>query len=295
MKKTRLLFFNLLALAFGLCFLSCGNLTGSAESEDNNNTIEIDDKEDEEAAALLAEKKAVYAKFSGTTWEVTYKDWYTAPLNIGDKIVFTDTSVTIAETKYTINLDTDLYYGSELNDDEIITASLDEIIYVKNNSLEFILSVDEDYHAGSKYGFGMFYDTPTQEPNGTVYDSWAVTIESVSSLSGSSVDSSLLGTYTFNNATEIQSNGSITLNSDNSWSYSGTKSTAVAKSWSVSGSSLTLNWTSNGYDISETFTVSVSGNTATWTSTNTGVSTWFQYLFGYTQSLSMDFSFTASE
>ena len=105
--------------------------------------------------------------------------------------------------------------------------------------------------------------------------------------------SAFLGSYSYNDASGSESNGSITLNDDGTWTYEGGKSgTAFSDcTWTSGSGSVTLNWNTAGNPVSETFSVSGSGNSSTWTTGNTGVSLLFSGLFGV-MSLSMTFNYT---
>ena len=103
-------------------------------------------------------------------------------------------------------------------------------------------------------------------------------------------DCTIIGTYSFTNATPPQMNGSITLSNGN-WSYSGEKSSPAASNgtYTVSKNEITVNWNASGYEVSETFTITESGSNSTWKSKNTVTSTFFSMLFGVT-SLEMNFT-----
>ncbi len=106
------------------------------------------------------------------------------------------------------------------------------------------------------------------------------------------------GTYSFSNATGSQVNGSITLNSNGTWSYSGSKTTLTPGTYSVSNNELTLNWTSKTgnytLDRTDTFMVSVSGSEATLSSKGSGISAFFSDFFGVTSTMTLTLSYSSN-
>lgn len=97
------------------------------------------------------------------------------------------------------------------------------------------------------------------------------------------------GTYSFNNATGSQTNGTITL-SDGSFTYSGGRSLAPSNgTYTVSGSDITFSWTANGYSVSTTVTVSKDGSSVTLSSSEV---LFFSTFFGSTAQSGGKYSLT---
>lgn len=93
--------------------------------------------------------------------------------------------------------------------------------------------------------------------------------------------SSVTGTYSFNNATGSQVNGSFTLSSDGNWTYSGTKTKCPQNgTYSISGNTITFNWTYGGSNWTDSFTISENGSNVTFNCTNTSNSLFLNTLFG---------------
>ena len=275
--KSKTLVFSLLAATFSFSLVAC---TQPYESLEPAEPVEEGPTEEE---LLLAALKAEYAKVSGKTYEIQ-QEWDLGTgigLKVGDRFSFTDTKVIIGDKEYAINLDTDLEVcgrtvGGELAD---LCINLDGIVYRVTTSW-----VDEDYDSIliSIYGAYANYEGHLVDP---------------SSESSGSEASELEGTYSFNTAFGSQVAGSITLNSDLTWSYSGPKSTLTPTTYSVNGDKLTLNWSSNTYgntyERTDTLTVEINGEEATLTSTDSTLSAFFSDFFGVATTTTLTLAFSA--
>lgn len=263
-------------LTFIFIFAGCTQPASSSSSDDDNSY--------NYSPAQIAELKGYYSKLIGTTWENEQlnNQYALYPKNVLT-ISFADDSVTINNVRYAINQNTDLYFNDKVTD-EILKE--DEISV-------FFLKINNNF-----YGFRNYLlDNSSYNDNYMDIDSvlngnfCSETLIPSTGGGGSGNNNTIAGSYSFNNATGSQSNGTITL-SDGNWTYSGSKSNPAASSgtYTVNGSKITVSWTASGYNNSETFTVTTSGSSSTWKSENTGVSLLFSMLFG-TTSLEMTFNF----
>ena len=277
MKKTHF-FTAFCGLLAALSFVSCNNETDSG-----------DDTEKEVVVDTTAEKIALYNKLVGTSWKD--KDTKDAFENYRT-LSFSDTAVTINGTVYPLNLKSDLYYYSEIENAAQATGISAEDA---DHALPLYIYVTGRYIGCDNYTFDTparnylgLWITDSSSYTGLDYTSYKqVTSSSDSSSSGSgsgsgsstSTTSSVNGTYTYT-ATGTAQSGSLTLK-DGTWSYSGDKTALSVKSgsYTVSGSKITVSWSSNGYDSTETFTISNSGSQSTWTSENESVSVFFVTIF----------------
>lgn len=277
MKRTLVMVLGLLSLfSFAACNMDSGDDSGSEETEVNNET--------------LAEKKALYARIVGTSWE----NWFYDPDNNNNKvgiieISFAEDSVTIDGTQISLNQNKDLYFYDEL--DKNLLRIKDSVLHIKLGEKVLCLSgylIDSNYPYNDKM-FTIYQNYKLNNEDLYVHDDFKL-ISSSGKTSGNSA-SELNGTYAFNSASGNQSKGSITLK-DGAWSYSGGKSNVAASSgtYTVNGSEITMKWTATT-ELEETFTVSSSGSSSTWISEESGVSTFFSMLFGVTSAkMTFDYS-----
>lgn len=256
-------------LSFIFILAGCTQPASSSSSDDDNSY--------NYSPAQIAELKGYYSKLIGTSWE--------NPDEVKENILtlsFADDSVTINNVRYTFNQNTDLYFNDKVTDE-----------ILKNSTVTFFIKINNNFYGFTKY----LFDNNSYNDNQLGVDSvkngkYCYESLKLSSTGGGSGNNNIIaGSYSFNNATGSQSNGTITLSNGN-WSYSGSKSNPAASSgtYTVNGSKITVSWTASGYNNSETFTVTTSGSSSTWKSENTGVSLLFSMLFG-TTSLEMTFIF----
>lgn len=278
MKKCLFALVGLLSL-FG--FIACNMNDDGNENGTETKTIG--------KAENLQTKKELYAKYIGTSWKIDdWSAWIDTEIS---NISFTENSVTLNNVEYSINQNTDLFLADELND-YYCENNESEKIFASN---ELYIKLDDDcYHFIHPAGFdNKIYSGFYEQTDGT----WVKKTNRynlVSSSSGGSTETSTItGSYSFNNSTGSQQNGTITLK-DGNWSYSGDKSNPAVSSgtYSVNGSKVTLNWTAASNNISETFTISTSDNSSTWTSEYSGTSLLFSMLFGV---VNTEMTFTYSE
>lgn len=196
------------------------------------------------------EAKALYNACLGSWKEINHYDF-----SEFDTVILANDSVTLGTIKYTINQDTDLiksqdYDGPVCEYNEYFKEG-DYIgqIYLKLS--DRLLSFEKDNYGDLFIACNLYKD-------------YRRSSFQIISNSGSEGDtSSVNGTYSFNNATGTQKNGSITLSAGN-WTYSGSKTNAPSGgTYTVSGADITFSWTANGYSVSTTVTVSKSGSSVT--------------------------------
>ena len=268
MKKTLMVF---AALMTAFLMISCQNETTS-----ENNT--------EEKKDTTAEKVAIYNNLVGTSWENEFK----GKDNIYGKafvqtVSFSDDAITINEEKYSINKYTDLFFYSDFSTDDIEKFNIR-----KGESTHFIVCLNGVYYTFSDelFAIGNYREeVEVMYPSSSYSNGWMrVFLKLVSSSDDSAGDSSVVassvnGTYSYT-ATGTAQSGSLTLK-DGTWSYSGDKTALSVKSgtYTVSGSKITVYWSTQGYDNTETFTISNSGSESTWTSENDSVSLFFTTIF----------------
>lgn len=278
MKKCLFALVGLLSL-FG--FIACNMNDDGNENGTETKTIG--------KAENLQKKKERYKKdYLGTSWKI--RDGQTNETGIST-ISFTENSVTLDNVEYSINQDTDLYLSDELNDYYCESTESKNIF---GNFYEiYIKLVDDCYYC---FEYNSVLDRITagfyKQTNGTWIRKDNKYTRVSSSESGNS-ETTYTGSYSFNNSTGSQQNGTITLK-DGNWSYSGDKSNPAVSSgtYSVNGSKVTLNWTAASNNVSETFTISTSDNSSTWTSEYSGTSLLFSMLFGV---VNTEMTFTYSE
>ena len=259
-----------LALFAAASFVSCANDSGTDGNQDVKDTT--------------AEKKALYAKISGTSWKTIYED------DIYKTILFSDTSIAINGTSYSIDLSKDLYFDTELSKKNNIPTGGDLYVYVNDSYLAIVLRPIKSRPEGEDLGVYYYY-------NGKEEASYYKLISSGSDSGGSESTSSVNGKYSYE-ATGSAISGAFTL-SDGSWSYSGSKANISTNSgtYTVSGGKVTVKWTvtAGGNEIDNTETFSVTDNddgTFTWKSEIESVSLWFNLLFNVS---GLELTFTKSE
>lgn len=247
----------------------------------------------------IAQKKEKYAQILNTSWETT-----DIKNDISIKTIsFGEDSITIDGIKYNIDQNKDFYFYDELDDysKESVGSKYAEYLYLyikiddrcfkiqeRDSSYEFYeyetLSICQNYKISlNQTFFNRSYDIAH----------FKLVSDNNSSSNTEENSSTYTGSYSFNNSTGSQQNGTITLK-DGNWSYSGNKSNPAASngSYTVNGSKVTLNWTAASNNVSETFTISTSDNSSTWKSEYTGTSLLFSMLFGV---VSTEMTFTYSE
>ncbi len=246
------------------------------------------------SAENIAQKKEKYVQVLNTTWETT-----DTGNDISIKTIsFGEDSITIDGIKHNINQNKDFYFYDELDDysKESVGDKYNDYLYIKiGNKCLRIEERDASYYY-YEYETLWICQNYKISKNATYVNSDIdnVRFKLVSDNNNSgNTSSTYTGSYSFNNSTGSQQNGTITLK-DGNWSYSGNKSNPAASSgtYSVNGSKVTLNWTAAGNNVSETFTISTSDNSSTWTSEYSGTSLLFSMLFGV---VNTEMTFTYSE
>ena len=260
-----------LSLVFALfaaaSFVSCANDSG----DDGNQGVKD----------TTAEKKALWAKISGTSWKAEYKR------NIYNTISFSDESITIDDVQYKIDLSKDLYFDTEISD-KIHKTRMGFVLYC---------FVNNKYIGLSNYPFEEVSDK-TLDVWETHEDGGAYAFLLQTSTSGDSDStSSVNGKYSYE-ATGSAISGAFTL-SDGSWSYSVSKTNISTDSgtYTVSDGKVTVKWTvtAGGSEMENTETFTITDNedgTFTWKSENDSVSLWFNLLFNIKD---LELTFTKSE
>lgn len=271
--KSKTLVFSLLAATFSFSLVACNQPYESPEPAEEGPT---------EEELLLAQKKEAYKFFLGT-W-ICANDGDSEIFKEGDAITFTESSISFNDTSYAIDLDSDLYYDSEhkeplWDDDSLITVKTDKLF----------MSFYRQITSGISYYYVWIKGDDMVE----------IGEKPINPLPGAegSEASELEGTYSFNTASGSQVNGSFTLNSDGTWSYSGLKSTLIPTTYSVNGDKITLKWTSesygNTYERTDTLTVELNGSEATLTSTDSTLSALFSDFFGVATTTTLTLAFSA--
>ena len=232
-------------LFFAVLFAGRQMPNNASDSGNNNNSNE----NTQDLAAV-----ALYNKLVGTKWEVEVYEG-TKKSGYPDVVIFADDSITMDNVQFSINKNEFCFYEYSTASTQGMTLKLNNITW----ALHLYSSVTNPLYADYKdCTITLWKDS---ENNTTVYQDYKFV--SSSSQSGGGNTSSVNGTYSFNNATGTQKEGSITL-SDGNWTYSGSKTNAPSGgTYTVSGSDITFSWTANGYSISTTVTVSKSGSSVT--------------------------------
>lgn len=279
MKKCLFALLGLLSL-FG--FIACN-------MNDDGNETEIGF-----SAENIAQKKEKYLQVLNTTWETTRTG-----NDISIKTIsFGEDSITIDGIKHNINQNKDFYFYDELDDysKESVGSKYDEYLYIKiGNKCLQIQERDASYYYYEYETLWICQNYKISKNSTSLNHSYSICQYKLVSDNNNSgnTSSTYTGSYSFNNSTGSQQNGTITLK-DGSWSYSGDKPNPAVSSgtYSVNGSKVTLNWTAASNNVSETFTISTSGNSSTWTSEYSGTSLLFSMLFGV---VNTEMTFTYSE
>lgn len=232
-------------LFFVVLFAGCQMPNNTPDSGNNNNSNE----NTQDLAAI-----AVYNKLVGTKWEVEVYEG-TKKSGYPDVIIFADDSITMDNVQFSINKNEFCFYEYSTASTQGMTLKLNNITW----ALHLYSSVTNPLYADYKdCTITLWKDS---ENNTTVYQDYKFVSSSSQSAGGDT--SSVNGTYSFNNATGTQKEGSIIL-SDGNWTYSGSKTNAPSGgTYTVSGSDITFSWTVNGYSVSTTVTVSKSGSSVT--------------------------------
>ncbi|MCQ2601271.1 MAG: hypothetical protein MJ184_07905 [Treponema sp.] len=221
------------------------------------------------------EKEERYSAYIGTTWELA-EGWeeYT-DIN---KIVFADDSVTLGNNQYSLNKKTDLFFNYELPE------------ALRYSSIILTLKIGGNY-----YGIGKSYiNTKIDFKNFSTgyyveYNLKSSTSGSGAGGSGAGNEASVNGTYKFTGATGSQNNGNITLDNGN-WTYTGDRTrNPDSGTYTIAENEITMKWTANGYDVTETFVLSENGSSVTWQSQNDYVSNLFSMLFGIANTFEVTF------
>lgn len=231
-------------LFFVVLFAGCQMPNNASDSGNNNNSNE----NTQDLAAI-----AVYNKLVGTKWEVEVYEG-TKKTGFPDVVIFADDSITMDNVQYSVNKDDFKFINDESNYyKQVITLKI-------NNSIWKLKLEENGSNQNPLYADYKDFIVELIREDYTWHD---YNFVSSSSQSGGGDTSSVNGTYSFNNATGTQKEGSITL-SDGNWTYSGSKTNAPSGgTYTVSGSDITFSWTANGYSVSTTVTVSKSGSSVT--------------------------------
>ena len=230
-------------------------------------------------------KVTLYKKYLGT-WDAEDYGYVTGEINIGIEcyytIILAEDSVALDGQKFDFNPKTDVLFDEDMPSEYVLQPG----------TTTFYLNVNNNYYRvydnlDGSVCFCFYYISPVDDA--LSYSPHDYLKKESSSGSDSGETSSLEGTYAFETASGSQRNGTLLLE-DGNWSWSGSGNPAATSgTYSVNGNKITFNWTSYGYDVSETITVTTSGNTSTWTSD--GV-TFFSMLFNVVDS---EITFTYSE
>lgn len=246
------------------------------------------------SAENIAQKKEKYVQVLNTTWETTRTG-----NDISIKTIsFGEDSITIDGIKHNINQNKDFYFYDELDDysKESVGSKYADYLYIKiGNKCLQIQERDASYYCYEYETLWIRQNYKISKNATSLNHSYSISQYKLVSDNNNSgnTSSTYTGSYSFNNSTGSQQNGTITLK-DGNWSYSGDKSNPAVSSgtYSVNGSKVTLNWTAASNNISETFTISTSDNSSTWTSEYSGTSLLFSMLFGV---VNTEMTFTYSE
>ena len=262
--------------------LSCDQPTNTnLEPTDEPNT-------DPQPYRSTQEDREIYEALLGKWKTAKYDPNKTPSLFIdpdGVTIEFKSNSVVIDDTPYSINIETDIFRGGE-------KPGIDYSIHKGLNSKDhFYIQVDKnegkyirfDYDKNEIYSAKQsinddfietldLYCIYSRIINNTYNCDWYVD-NSYFIYIGPSDDSNsenptnpseIIGTYRFTTAGAGQINGSITLNEDNSWDFTGKDSAITDRTYSINGNKITFYWTSSGYTTEETFTVTANGSESVW-------------------------------
>ena len=229
----------MLFLLAGMCavfMISCQN-ENSSETPEDSTTKKI---------------KMYKSVLSGTAWKyVNNTDPYSYTLS------FTDSTITIDDTKYTLNLQSDLYFYDEIENAEKLAPGR------AGDPYTLYILVNNEYLGFAGYLFDDLYDNnklSLASINCSVNTRYQRVASSDSSSSGSGSGSgsststetvTVSGSYS---ATGAQS-GATTTFTDGTWKFSYMSSSKTG-SYSQSGNELTINYSSSAGSYSAVFTVS---------------------------------------
>jgi len=249
------------------------------------------------------EDREIYEALLGKWQASQFKNGkYTVDPN-GLKIEFKSDCVIIGNITYPINIETDIFRGGENPE---IDYSIHQVL---NNKDYFFIQVDksEDIYIDLEYKKDniniakqsiiepIYYIEPldlycyySRIINNTYncdyffppYDFIYTGPSDDSNSENPTNPSEIIGTYRFTTAGDGQINGSITLNEDNSWDFTGKNSAITDRTYSINGNKITFYWTSSGYTTEETFTVTTNGSESVWDN-NSNYSNLLATLFTY--------------
>ena len=264
-------------LFFAVLFAGCQMPNNTPDSGKNNSGVE----NTQDLAAI-----AVWNKLVGTKWEVeTYNGDHQKTAGYPDVVIFADDSVTLDNVQYSVNKDEFVFYDNSSTYSQKIILKLNNIAWrIDLTSFSTTIPLNADYK-------DLFVELCKDYGNSYIFEGYKFVSFSNQGEGGDT--SSVNGTYSFNNATGTQKNGSVTL-SDGNWTYSGSKTNAPSGgTYTVSGSDITFSWTANGYSVSTTVTVSTSGSSVTLSSSEVVFfSTFFNSTAQSDGKYSLTFSYT---
>ena len=294
MKK--LLFLLVCLLCF--CLLSCGDLSNTDLPKDPVCSSCGTQVSNENELCVECTKLNLYKKFLGV-WDAI------DPLSVTDEIfkygrecyytvVFEENSISFDDKKFNFNPKLDIFLEDEVPEPFRLSG---KTFYLRVNNRWYPV-FHNDY---SQDGYDFFYpdnsikisywfiDFDNGGIDNCLYTTYIRRDDSISNDNENTNNSTLIdGNYNFENANGSQRNGTLLLENGN-WSWSGSGNPAATSgTYSVDGNKITFNWSSYGYDVSETITVTTSGNISTWSSD--GV-TFFSMLFNVVDS-EMTFSYS---
>lgn len=284
MKKLSLTAFLILAL---IAVIGCSNPSAPSSNNNNGNTNNNQETEEEKKQKKIADlMNEVRAKYGN----IEYRSIdYSENFDNQKKLVLSSDKLII--TNLTNNQITE-YSLANSNIVDVKKENYSDRYNVEFNNSTKISRVS--FHIIPSGTYANKAEVSFQEVSGSNVNLLTFREYSTSGNSGGNGQgtSGVNGTYSFNNATGSQTNGSFSLSNGN-WTYSGSKSNVAASSgtYTVNGSKITINWNANSYDNTETFNVTTSGNSSTWSSENTSTSLFFNMLFGVTD-LQMTFNFS---
>jgi len=201
----------------------------------------------------------------------------------GVTIEFKSNSVVIDGTPYAIDIETDIFRGGEkpgidysihhaINGKDYLNIQIDknEGKYIRLDYNKNKIYTAKQYNKGKRPETLFLVCIYSRIINGTYNCDWYVDDSdfiyigpSDNSNSGTN-PTEIIGTYKFTTATGNQINGSITLNEDNSWDFTGKDSAITDRTYSINGNKITFYWTSAEYTTEETFTVTTNGSESVW-------------------------------
>ncbi|WP_149554538.1 hypothetical protein [Treponema pectinovorum] len=258
MKKIKFVLLGLLSLTL---FAGC-----QMENDNGNTGGESPAKVDNAQAVDL------YKNLIGTKWEID-KDTRHGRFDYPTEISFQEDSVTFDKKQYSVNKNELQNYKSDIF-----------FMIIGNGTFRVW---------NSSYGLNLRKNADS-DPSYVGYTLVSSTDNGNSSGGTSEATSTVKGTYSFNNASGMQYNGSITLKGDGTWSYTSTRNGAplTDRTYTANGKEVTLNWSAGGISFNETFSVSVSETSSTWKSKNEYTSVLFQALFNMAGKTELTFEYS---